>query len=200
MAAWPWTAILGGLALGYLLGAIPFGLLLTRFAGLGDIRTIGSGNIGATNVLRTGHKGLAAATVLLDALKGTVAILLAGRLLGPEAALAAAFGAFLGHCFPVWLGFRGGKGVATFVGCLLALDWRVFLVFGVLWLAVAFASRYSSLAALVSSVAVPLAAWLFGDGRLALVLALLVASLWAKHHANIGRLLAGTEGKIGQKG
>src|SRR3954464_4813900 len=137
--------LLAGLALGYLLGSIPFGLILTRMAGLGDVRAIGSGNIGATNVLRTGRKGLAAATLLLDALKGTAAVLLAERLLGPEPALAAALGAFLGHTFPVWLGFRGGKGAAPYIGVLVALDWRAALVFALVWLAVAAASRYSSL-------------------------------------------------------
>src|SRR3954454_13006453 len=140
--------LLAGLALGYLLGSIPFGLILTRMAGLGDVRAIGSGNIGATNVLRTGRKGLAAATLLLDALKGTAAVLLAERLLGPEPALADALGAFLGHTFPVWLGFRGGKGVATYIGVLFALDWRPALVFALAWLAVGAASRYSSLSAL----------------------------------------------------
>jgi glycerol-3-phosphate acyltransferase PlsY len=189
-----------GLVLGYLLGSIPFGLLLTRAAGLGDVRAIGSGNIGATNVLRTGRKGLAAATLLLDALKGTVAILLASRLFGPEAALAAAIGAFLGHTFPVWLGFKGGKGVATFIGCLLALDWRVALAFAAGWLGMAAAFRYSSLSALVASFLTPFAFWYLGETPTALVMALLVVLLWFKHRPNIERLVAGTEGRIGQKG
>jgi glycerol-3-phosphate acyltransferase PlsY len=192
--------LLAGLALGYLLGSIPFGLILTRMAGLGDIRAIGSGNIGATNVLRTGRKGLAAATVLLDALKGTAAVLLAARLLGPEPALAAALGAFLGHTFPVWLGFRGGKGVATYIGVLIALDWRAALVFALVWLVMAAGSRYSSLSALVASAATPLALWWFGRGDAALLMALLTVILWLKHRPNIARLLAGTEGRIGQKG
>ena len=192
--------LLAGLALGYVLGSIPFGLILTRVAGLGDIRAIGSGNIGATNVLRTGRKGLAAATVLLDALKGTAAVLLAARLLGPEPALAAALGAFLGHTFPVWLGFRGGKGVATYIGVLIALDWRAALVFALVWLGTAAGSRYSSLSALVASAATPLALWWFGRGDAALLMALLTVILWLKHRPNIARLLAGTEGRIGQKG
>jgi glycerol-3-phosphate acyltransferase PlsY len=192
--------LLAGLALGYVLGSIPFGLILTRVAGLGDIRAIGSGNIGATNVLRTGRKGLAAATVLLDALKGTAAVLLAARLLGPEPALAAALGAFLGHTFPVWLGFRGGKGVATYIGVLIALDWRAALVFALVWLGMAAGSRYSSLSALVASAATPLALWWFGRGDAALLIALLTVILWLKHRPNIARLLAGTEGRIGQKG
>lgn len=195
-----WLPILAGLALGYLLGSIPFGLLLTRSAGLGDVRSIGSGNIGATNVLRTGRKGLAAATLLLDALKGTAAILIAARLLGPEAALAAAAGAFLGHCFPVWLGFRGGKGVATYLGCLLAVDWRVFLIFAAAWLGTAAASRYSSASALIASAAAPIAFWFFDNGGAALVFAALSVVLWYNHRANIARLRAGTEGRIGAKG
>jgi glycerol-3-phosphate acyltransferase PlsY len=192
--------LLAGLALGYLLGSIPFGLILTRSAGLGDIRAIGSGNIGATNVLRTGRKGLAAATLLLDALKGTAAVLLAARLLGPEPALAAALGAFLGHTFPVWLGFRGGKGVATYIGVLVAIDWRAALVFALVWLGVAAASRYSSLSALVASAVTPVALWWLGRGDAALLLALLAVILWLKHRLNIARLMAGAEGRIGQKG
>jgi glycerol-3-phosphate acyltransferase PlsY len=192
--------LLAGLALGYLLGSIPFGLILTRMAGLGDVRAIGSGNIGATNVLRTGRKGLAAATLLLDALKGTAAVLLAERLLGPEPALAAALGAFLGHTFPVWLGFRGGKGVATYIGVLVALDWRAALVFALVWLAVAAASRYSSLSSLVASAITPLALWWLGRGDAALLIGLLAVILWFKHRSNIARLMAGIEGRIGQKG
>lgn len=195
----PWGFILGGLALGYLSGSIPFGLLLTRAAGLGDVRAIGSGNIGATNVLRTGRRDIAALTVLCDALKGTVPILLAARFLGFEAALAAAIGAVLGHCFPVWLGFKGGKAVATYLGCLLALDWRVFLAFAVIWLVVAAVGRYSSLAALVGSLAAAGLAWWLGPHLLAATLSVLVVIVWARHHANIARLLAGTEGRIGHK-
>jgi glycerol-3-phosphate acyltransferase PlsY len=186
--------------LGYALGSIPFGLLLTRWAGLGDVRAIGSGNIGATNVLRTGRKGLAAATLLLDALKATLAILIAGRLFGPDAQLAAAFGAFVGHIAPVWLGFRGGKGVATFIGCALALQPLAVLAFAAVWLSVAYATRYSSAAALAASLATPLAAWLLGSGASALLMSVLAALLWVKHAENIARLRAGTEGRIGAKG
>jgi glycerol-3-phosphate acyltransferase PlsY len=193
------SLILAGL-LGYLLGAIPFGLVITRLAGTEDIRTIGSGNIGATNVLRTGKKGLAAATLLGDALKGTVAVLLARYIWGEGAAMAAAAGAFAGHLYPVWLGFKGGKGVATYLGVLLGLKWPVFVAFALVWLSVAFATRYSSLAALVASVATPAVALLLGGNTtMALLLALLAAVLWWKHSENIGRLLAGTEGKIGKK-
>ncbi|RTL97393.1 glycerol-3-phosphate 1-O-acyltransferase PlsY [Ancylobacter aquaticus] len=188
------------LLLGYLLGSIPFGLIVTRMAGTQDIRSIGSGNIGATNVLRTGRKGLAAATLLGDALKGTLAVLLAGALLGPEAALLAALGAFLGHLFPVWLGFKGGKGVATFLGVTLALAWPAALVFAAAWLAVAFITRYSSLAALVASVFTVLAAFLLGSPQTGVLLAILAALLWFMHRANIRRLLDGTEGRIGKKG
>ena len=188
------------LLLGYLLGSIPFGLIVTRMAGTQDIRSIGSGNIGATNVLRTGRKGLAAATLLGDALKGTLAVLLASALLGPEAALLAALGAFLGHLFPVWLGFKGGKGVATFLGVTLALAWPAALVFAAAWLAVAFITRYSSLAALVASVFTVLAAFLLGSPQTGVLLAILAALLWFMHRANIRRLLDGTEGRIGKKG
>ncbi len=195
------AALLLPLAFGYLLGSIPFGLILTRLAGMGDIRAIGSGNIGATNVLRTGNKALAAATLVGDALKGTVAILVAGAVWGPNAALAAALGAFLGHIAPVWLAFKGGKGVATFLGCLIGLDWRLALVFAAIWLGMAFALRYSSLSALTASLVVPFVAWLgFGQPVLAALLAVLAILLWIKHAQNIQRLLAGTEGKIGQKG
>lgn len=200
MSGLPWSSIAAGLVLGYLLGSVPWGLLLTRAAGLGDVRAIGSGNIGATNVLRTGHKGLAAATLVLDALKGTVAILLALRFLGGEAALAAAAGAFLGHVFPAWLGFKGGKGVATFIGCLLALDWRVALFFAVAWLGTAVASRYSSLAALVASLATPFAFWYLGEMATAALTGAIVVVVWLKHRPNIERLLAGSEGRIGQPG
>src|SRR6476469_9455530 len=187
------------LAFGYALGSIPFGLILTRLAGTQDIRTIGSGNIGATNVLRTGRKGLAAATLLGDALKGTVAVLLAGRF-GPEAALATAVGAFLGHIAPVWLGFKGGKGVATFLGALFGVAWPAGLVFAAIWLATAKLSRYSSVSALAASFATPLALFVMGMPSAALVFAALAVALWWKHSANIARLLAGTEGRIGAKG
>lgn len=190
-----------GLALifGYLLGSIPFGLLITRAAGLGDVRQIGSGNIGATNVLRTGNKGLAAATLLLDALKGTAAVLIAGRF-APELALAAGFGAFLGHLFPVWLGFKGGKGVATYLGVLLGLAWQGMLVFAVVWLAMAFLFRYSSLAALAAAVVVPIALYFTSTPQIAGLFAVMSLIVFIKHRANISRLLAGTEGKIGAKG
>ncbi len=200
MTAWPWLAIVAGFALGYASGSIPFGLLLTRQAGLGDIRGVGSGNIGATNVLRTGRKGLAALTLLLDALKGTVPVLVAHQVFGLEAGLAAAIGAFLGHCFPVWLGFRGGKGVATFIGCLLALDWRALLAFAAVWLAVAAASRWSSLAGLTASLTAALVPWWFGEHATTLALLAIAAVLFAKHHANIARLVAGQEPRIGRRG
>lgn len=183
-------------AFGYLLGSIPFGLLLTRAAGGPDIRAIGSGNIGATNVLRTGNKALAAATLLCDMLKGTLAVLAAARY-GADPALAAALGAFLGHLFPVWLKFKGGKGVATYIGLLIGLHWPAALFFCAVWLAVAAAVRYSSLAALIASALTPLAIWYFGLPKVAALFLLLTVLLWVKHRANIERLLNGTEGKIG---
>lgn len=192
--------LLAAFVFGYLLGSIPFGLVLTRLAGMGDVRKIGSGNIGATNVLRTGNKKLAAATLLLDAFKGTVAALLAHRFFGLEAGLAAGFGAFLGHLFPVWLGFKGGKGVATYLGLLLAICWQAALAFAVVWLAAAFAFRYSSLAALLGVVAAPLAALYFSLPMVAVLLAAMSLIVFLKHHANIKRLLAGTESRIGSKG
>jgi glycerol-3-phosphate acyltransferase PlsY len=185
-------------ALGYLLGAIPFGLLLTRAAGAGDIRSIGSGNIGATNVLRTGRKDLAAATLLLDAAKGAAAVLLAG-LFAPQSVTIAALGAFVGHIASFWLGFRGGKGVATFLGALFALYWPAGLVFCAVWLGAAAIWRYSSLAALLASLAAPLVLWAFGRGEPAVVMALMAALLWWKHSDNISRLLAGAESRIGRK-
>ena len=187
------------LGLGYLLGSIPFGLLLTRLAGTQDLRTIGSGNIGATNVLRTGRKGLAAATLLLDALKGTVAVIIAGYFAGAEAAMLAGLGAFLGHLFPVWLKFKGGKGVAVYIGILIGLFWPAALVFCALWLMTAVISRYSSLSALVASLITPIFLWWYGHAALAWLFALLTVLLFYMHRANIGRLLAGTEGKIGKK-
>jgi len=186
------------LIFGYLCGSIPFGLVLTRFAGTQDIRTVGSGNIGATNVLRTGRKSLAAATLLGDALKGTVAVLLARHFLGPDAALAAALGALIGHIFPVWLKFQGGKGVATYIGVLLGLAWPIALAFCLVWLAAAALTRYSSLAALVASAAAPVLLWITGARREALLFALLTALLWIMHRGNIVRLRQGTESRIGQ--
>ncbi|HET9687557.1 MAG TPA: glycerol-3-phosphate 1-O-acyltransferase PlsY [Pseudolabrys sp.] len=186
------------LVFGYLLGSIPFGLLLTRAAGGPDIRSIGSGNIGATNVLRTGHKGLAAATLLCDALKGTVAVLMAAHF-GADAALMAGLGAFLGHLFPVWLRFKGGKGVATYIGVLVGLYWPAALAFCAIWLVVAAVFRFSSLAALIASAMTPLTLWLCGLPTVAAVFTLLTLLLWIKHRENIARLLSGTEGKIGGK-
>lgn len=187
------------LVFGYLLGSIPFGLLLTRAAGLGDVRKIGSGNIGATNVLRTGNKGLAAATLLLDALKGTAAVLISGHF-APETAVWAGLGAFLGHLFPVWLGFKGGKGVATYLGVLIGLAWQVALIFAVVWLAMAFLFRYSSLAALTAAVVVPIALYFVSAPQIAVLFVVMSIIVFIKHRANISRLLAGTEGKIGAKG
>jgi glycerol-3-phosphate acyltransferase PlsY len=193
-------------ALGYLLGSIPFGLILTRLAGGPDIRAVGSGNIGATNVLRTGRKGLAAATLIGDALKGTAAVLLVHYYYGPEfqvfareLAIPAALGAFLGHLFPVWLGFKGGKGVATYIGLLLGMAWPVALAFCLVWLAVAALTRFSSFAALVASAAAPPVLWALGHLPEALLFALLTALLWIMHRTNIARLLSGTESRIGAK-
>jgi acyl phosphate:glycerol-3-phosphate acyltransferase len=199
-----WPAYAAALLFGYLCGSIPFGLILTRLAGTGDIRAIGSGNIGATNVLRTGRKGLAAATLAGDMLKGTLAVLLVYAYYGTEyrgfaneLALPAAAGAFLGHLFPVWLGFRGGKGVATYIGLLLALAWPAAIAFALIWVAVAVLSRYSSLAALLASAASPFVVWLMGEQPEAVLFALLTALLWIMHRANIARLISGTESKIG---
>src|SRR4249919_2394806 len=186
------------LAFGYFFGSIPFGVLLTRLAGLQDIRAVGSGNIGATNVLRTGRKGLAAATLLGDALKGTLAVLSVRHLYGHDLAIVTALGAFLGHLYPVWLAFKGGKGVATYIGLLLALAWPVAIAFCLVWLAVAAATRYSSLAALVASAATPFALWLLGYWPEPALFGLLTALLWIMHRANIARLVNGTEGKIGK--
>ena len=187
-----------GLALGYLLGSIPFGVVLTRLAGAGDLRSIGSGNIGATNVLRTGRKGLAAATLVLDALKATLAVVLAAWAFGPSSALAAAAGAMLGHLYPVWLKFRGGKGVATFLGGLIGLAWPAAIAFAVVWLAVAAVTRRSSAAALAATAVSPLVALLIGLQEAAVVFWALAALVWVKHSANIARLLRGAEPKIGQ--
>ena len=200
---------------GYVLGSSPFGLLLTRAAGLGDIRNVGSGNIGATNVLRTGNKGLAAATLLLDVLKGTAAVYFGWLIIDalttvpeePEAVMSAGapaiiytvagIAAFLGHLFPVWLCFKGGKGVATYIGVLLGLAWKLALVFCALWLIVAVLSRYSSLSALVASLAVPVVAYVLAGPLVAVATALMTALLVWKHAANISRLLAGEEPRIG---
>jgi glycerol-3-phosphate acyltransferase PlsY len=185
-------------AFGYLLGSIPFGLLLTRAAGAPDIRSIGSGNIGATNVLRTGRKWLAAITLFCDMFKGTVAVLVA-RHFGTDAALAASLGAFVGHLFPVWLRFKGGKGVATYIGVLIGLYWPAALAFCIIWLSIAAASRYSSLAALIASALTPLGLWAFNRPNIAALFLVLTAALWVMHRENIARLLNGTEGKIGAK-
>jgi glycerol-3-phosphate acyltransferase PlsY len=191
-----WVAPTLSLVLGYLLGSIPFGVILTRLAGAGDLRTIGSGNIGATNVLRTGRKGLAAATLLLDLAKGAVAVLLVERLFPGNAPLAAA-GAFLGHCYPVWLGFRGGKGVAVLMGIVLALDWPLGLIFAAVWLGLLAGLRISSVAGMAAAVSAPVGAAVLGRFDLVLLLlALALIVLW-KHRENVTRLLAGSEPRIG---
>jgi glycerol-3-phosphate acyltransferase PlsY len=187
------------LILGYLLGSIPFGLILTRVAGTQDLRSIGSGSIGTTNVLRTGRKDLAAATLIGDMLKGTVAVIIAGYFGGPDAPMLAALGAFLGHLFPVWLKFRGGKGVAVYIGVLLGLLWPAALVFCLIWIAVAVATRYSSLSALIASLVTPILLWWLGHLALAALFAVLTLLVFYAHRENIQRLLAGNEGKIGQK-
>ena len=191
----PATPLLAAAVIGYLLGSIPFGLLLTRLAGHGDIRRIGSGNIGATNVLRTGSKGLAALTLLLDLAKGAAAVVVAERW-GHEAALVAAGCAILGHMFPVWLGFHGGKGVATALGVLIPLAWPVALVTVLLWMATALLFHYSSLAALVAAVAAAALGPILADKPTALLIAGIALLIIARHHANIRRLLAGTESRI----
>lgn len=193
---WIWPAL--ALVIGYLLGSIPFGLVLTRVFGAGDLRSIGSGSIGATNVLRTGRKGLAAATTLLDIGKGTAAVLIAGQL-GAGFALLGGVGAFLGHCYPVWLRFNGGKGVATMMGICIALAWQIALVYAVIWLTVLAVTRISSVGGMAAAISAPIIAFLIDKsaiGVMLLALALLV--LW-KHRANIGRLRAGTEPRIGAK-
>ncbi len=193
---------IAALVLGYLLGSIPFGLVLTRAAGLGDVRDIGSGNIGATNVLRTGNKGIAALTLLLDLLKGTAAVLIGhaiGALGGVAilASLVAGLAAFIGHTYPVWLGFKGGKGVATYIGVLLGLNWPGALAFCSVWLLVAILSRYSSLSAIVAAVVTPIWLLTVGDYATAILAALLSVLLIFKHRANIHRLVAGEEPRIG---
>ncbi|KRE13385.1 glycerol-3-phosphate acyltransferase [Bosea sp. Root483D1] len=193
---------LAALVLGYLCGSIPFGIILTRLSGGPDLRTIGSGNIGATNVLRTGNKKLAALTLIGDMLKGTAAVLLAGWLLGGKsAALAAGLGAFIGHLFPVWLRFKGGKGVATFLGILIGLKWSIALIFAAVWLSIAYLTKYSSLSALIASLLTPLLLWFWvRDAQAAGLMAILALLLWFMHRENIARLFSGREGKIGQKG
>lgn len=191
-------SIIVAVVIGYLFGSIPFGLLLTRIFGLGDVRNIGSGNIGATNVLRTGSKPLATATLLLDGFKGTAAVL-AGSYFGAEGALAAGYGAFAGHCFPVWLKFKGGKGVATYIGILLGVAWKFALAFMGIWLVVAIITRYSSLSALIATAATPVLIWFYGSAGAAIMAAILAAVCWWNHRTNISRLISGDEGKIGQK-
>lgn len=185
---------------GYLLGSVPFGLVITRAMGLGDLRRIGSGNIGATNVLRTGSKGAALATLLLDSGKGAIAVLIARAVAGEDAALVAGVAAFLGHLYPVWLGFKGGKGMATFLGTLGALSWPVGLIACGIWLVVAGVSRISSLSALVSAGATPLVAALLGQRNLAIACLLMAALILWRHRANIARIRQGTEPQIGKKG
>ncbi len=180
--------LLSALILGYLFGSIPFGVLLTRLAGTRDLRTIGSGSIGATNVLRTGRKGLAAATLIVG-----------GYIAGPNGAIVAALGAFLGHLFPLWLRFKGGKGVATYIGLLIGLLWPVAIAFCALWLVVALVTRYSSAAALIATLVTPFLLWYLGHPALAMLFVLLTLMLWFMHRSNISRLLAGTESKIGAK-
>ncbi|MBB4113896.1 glycerol-3-phosphate acyltransferase PlsY [Rhizobium sp. BK226] len=197
---------LAAAVIGYLFGSIPFGLILTRAAGLGDVRSIGSGNIGATNVLRTGNRKLAAATLLLDALKASAAAWVVGYFLGEEAAIIAGFFAFIGHLFPVWIGFKGGKGVATYIGTLLGVAPIMVVLFAAVWLAVAFTTRYSSLSALVAMLVIPVALWIFGPEwithaeKVAVVMAIMTLISYWKHKANISRLMDGTESKIGAKG
>ena len=195
--SWPYLA--SGLVFAYLLGSIPFVLELTRLAGLGDIRKVGSGNIGATNVLRTGRKGLAAATLLLDGGKGAVAVL-AAREFGPDIAVLAGGGAFLGHCFPIWLRFKGGKGVATYFGVMLAIAWPAGLACCATWLAVAALLRWSSVAALAAAALGPLYAWLWADWQRMELAVFLAVVIFIRHHANIRRLLKGEEPKIGRAG
>lgn len=191
-------AILASLILGYIFGSIPFGLILTKFAGLGDVRSIGSGNIGATNVLRTGNKKLAAATLLLDMLKGTAAVLIVGAF-NKELALLAGFAVFIGHIFPVWLGFKGGKGVATYLGILLGLAWPVSLIFAAVWIVTALLTRYSSLSALIATIVSPIALYLRDAEQTAILFAILTLIIFYTHRSNIQRLLNGTETKIGNK-
>jgi glycerol-3-phosphate acyltransferase PlsY len=193
-----WFAPAAAIVIGYLLGSIPFGVLLTRMFGAGDLRTIGSGNIGATNVLRTGRKGLAAATLLLDLLKGAAAVWLIAWLFPGNEPLAAG-GAFVGHCYPVWLGFKGGKGVATLMGIVLALYWPLAVVYAALWLGLLATIRVSSVAGMVAAISTPVAAALFGRFDLVMLLMVLALIVVWKHGSNIERLLAGTEPRLGRK-
>jgi glycerol-3-phosphate acyltransferase PlsY len=190
---------IAALAFGYLLGSIPFGIIFTRLAGTQDIRAIGSGSIGATNVLRTGRKGLAAATLIADMLKGTAAVLAASWWCGAECGLIAGLGAFLGHLFPVWLKFKGGKGIATGLGILLAVSWKAAIAVAIIWLVVAAATRYSSVASLIAGVAAPIILWFIGTPAQALLFLVLAVLAFIMHRGNIARLMNGTEGKIGQK-
>ena len=193
------TASVAALAVGYLFGSIPSGVIITKLAGTTDIRSIGSGSIGATNVLRTGRIGLAAATLIADVLKGTAAVLLMTWWSGHDAGLIAGLGAFLGHLFPVWLKFKGGKGIATGLGILLAVSWKAALVTAVIWLVVAAATRYSSLSSLAASVAAPVVVWFIGTPSEALLFLALAILAFIMHRGNIARLWQGTEGKIGEK-
>jgi glycerol-3-phosphate acyltransferase PlsY len=200
------TVLIVDFLLGYALGSIPFGLLLTKYAGLGDVRNIGSGNIGATNVLRTGNKALAAATLACDMLKGTLAVLIASRFVSHEwpittglGSVLAGIGAVIGHMYPVWLKFKGGKGVATFLGVLLGIAWQAAIGAVLVWLAVAFASRYSSLAALIATAASPIILYFLGYPPVAALFLLIAVLVWWKHSENISRLLSGNESKIGSK-
>lgn len=192
-----WVNMMAGLVLGYAMGSIPFGLLLTYFSGGGDIRNIGSGNIGATNVLRTGRKGMAALTLLLDLLKGFFAVWLAMRFL-PGGAVVAAAGAFFGHLYPVWLKFKGGKGVATYAGILLGLFWQLGVVYAVIWVGALLLSRISSLAGLLAAMSAPLAAAYFGQYELVAMLVICSLIIFWKHRANIENLMDGTEPRIGK--
>jgi acyl phosphate:glycerol-3-phosphate acyltransferase len=196
MPLWIWP--LAALLLGYGLGSIPFGVILTRLFGAGDLRKIGSGNIGATNVLRTGRKGLAAATLILDALKGVVAVLIGARL-GHGLDLVAGVAAFYGHLYPVWLRFRGGKGVATMMGLCFVLDWRVGLIYALVWLGTIAVTRISSVGGMAAALSAPIAAFIFGEGNLALMMTALALTIFWKHQDNIQRLASGTEPRIGQK-
>jgi acyl phosphate:glycerol-3-phosphate acyltransferase len=200
LSDWPPAAVYAVVyAFGYLLGSIPFGVILTRMAGTADLRTIGSGNIGATNVLRTGHKGLAAATLLGDLVKGTIAVCAVKWIADPIVPLIAGAGAFLGHLFPLWLRFKGGKGVATYIGVLLAISWPVTIAFGLIWSMTAFLTRYSSLSGLVASAATPAILWIASQGPEALLFVPLTLLLWFRHRDNIARLIRGTETRIGRK-
>ena len=193
------TNLIYAVVLGYLCGSVPFGLLLTRAAGLGDIRSIGSGNIGATNVLRTGNRWLAAATLILDAAKAALPVLVARYYWGENAAMIAGIAAFVGHCFPVWLNFKGGKGVAVMIGSLLALSWPVGLIFCAVWLVIALAQKMSSLAALTAAATAPIFAFVINNEWLAGTAAVMALLLFFQHRANIARLMAGTEPKIGSE-